>query len=76
MKNEVKCIKFSFTYVMFTQNRSLTIGKYYEYKNINYRRSKIYIKNDKGIFKYYPLEWFDFGLKESRRIKLTNILKV
>lgn len=76
MKNKVKCIRFSFAYAIFVQYRSLTVGKYYEYKKINYRRGKIYIKNDNGIFNYYPLDFFDFNdLRQSRRIKLTNILK-
>lgn len=73
--NKIKCVCLSTTYFLLTFNISLTVGNYYEFKNINYRKGKIYVKNDKGIFQYYNLEWFDLNTQILRKIKLSNTSK-
>lgn len=76
MKNRIKCTRLSTTYLLLTEHSSLTVGKYYEFKKINSRTGKIYVKNDSCIFKYYPLEWFELNLQTIRKIKLSDISKI
>lgn len=75
MKNKIKCINISTTYYLLTVHNSLTVGEYYEFGRVNYRTGKIYIKNNNGIFKFYPLEWFELNLRTIRKVKLSGISK-